>query len=74
MCCVATGSSSALVARHIYRLVMMSIYLSETTHFVHWKSETMSETILSDNVFQTKFNSNKKSFSQNFLGLDFAII
>ena len=29
----------------IYRLVVISIDLSETVHFAHWKSETISETI-----------------------------
>ena len=39
----------------IYRLVMISIDLSDTTHCVHWKSETMSETkFFSDNFFSNK--------------------
>ena len=59
----------------IYRLVMVSIDLSETAHFAHWKSETTSET----NFFVTKFFSNKKFFFSYFvsdwifcLGLNFA--
>ena len=39
----------------VYRLVMISIDLSETAHFAHWKSETMSETNFSDNFLSDKF-------------------
>ena len=49
----------SLIAACIYRLVMISINLSETAHFVHWKSETTSETIF----FLTNFFLNKKYFS-----------
>ena len=33
-----------IIAVYTYRLVMISINLSETAHFAHWKSETTSET------------------------------
>ena len=39
--CNLTG----LIAVCMYHLVMISIVLSETAHFVHWKSERTSETI-----------------------------
>ena len=41
---------------------MISIDLSETTLFAHWKSKTTSETI----YFSTKFFSVKKIFRENF--------
>ena len=50
----------------MYRLVIISIDLSETAHFAHWISETMSETIFSNKIFfsrQTFFFLTKNSFS-----------
>ena len=47
---------------------MLSIDLSETAHFVYWKSETMSETnFFSDNFFSDKFFSQQKIFFLDFV-------
>ena len=54
-------ATSIIIAVCIYRLVMISIDLSETAHFVHWNSEKMSET----NCFSDKI------FLRFFLRLDF---
>ena len=55
-----------------YRLVMISIDLSETAHFAHWKSETMSETNFSDNfLFQQIVFPTENLFLRIFLGLNF---
>ena len=48
----------------MYRLVMISINLSETAHFAHWKSKTTSETNFSDNF-------SDYIFLRFFLGLNF---
>ena len=53
----------------LYCLVMISINLSETAYFVHWKSETMFET----NYFLTIFFSNKNFFLNFFLRLNFVL-
>ena len=46
----STQMGLIVVCTGIYRLVI-SIDLSETAHFAHWKSETMSEAkLFSDNV------------------------
>ena len=46
-------------------LVMISIDLSQTSHFAHWKYKTMSETnFFSDNFYFDNFFFNKKSFSR----------
>ena len=66
-------STDSLVAQFLHHLVMISINLSETTHFEHCQSETKSETIF----FQQFSFSAIKSFLQFFsqtefcLGLDF---
>ena len=49
--------SLCLIAVCKYCLVMISIDLSDTAHFVHWKSKTMSET----NLFPQIFFSDKKN-------------
>ena len=57
-----------LIAVCIYCLVMISIDMSETAHFVHWKSETMSEAIF---FRQTIFLSDFVSESIFCFGLNF---
>ena len=58
----------------IYRLVMISIDLSETTHFVHWKSETTSKTILFGQFFfQQKFFCQIFSQTEFCLELNFVL-
>ena len=56
-----------IIAVCIYRLVMISIDLSEITHFEHCQSETKSETIF----FLTKIFFSNKIFLGFFLGLNF---
>ena len=41
----------SFIAAYIYRSVMISIDLSETAHFAHWKSETMYKTIFFDKIY-----------------------
>ena len=53
----------SVIAVCIYRLVMISINLSETANCAHWKSETMSET----NFFLTIFFSDKIFLRLNFV-------
>ena len=48
-----------IIAVCMYRLVMVSIDLSETAHFAHWKSETT--------FFLTNFFPNKKIFFSDFV-------
>ena len=54
-----------LTAVRIYRLVI-SIDLSETAHFAHWKSKTMSET----NFFNDNFFSRQNFFSEKIFFSD----
>ena len=53
----------------MYRLVMISIDLSETAHFAHWKSKTMSKT----NFFLTVYFSDKKYFLWLFSWIEFCL-
>ena len=55
-------STAFLVAQFLHHLVMISINLSETTHFKHCQSETKSET----NFFLTIFFFGNKIFSPIF--------
>ena len=50
-------------------ILMISIDLSETAHFVHWKSETTSERkIFSDNFFfLTKYIFHRLNFVSDFV-------